>query len=218
MNFKKILAAVAAGALALSLFSFSASAAEELTFTMNVRNDPSWVDHAQSITINGNGTYDYTVDLSDDPAVTWPNFNTPASESAPAEYAGSTITLESFKINGVEWPVAPDGLNTREFVAAAEGSTNPTVNFNFWNTWYTEGNMIDMTNAKFTPNLGYSFLDADGKAIEVTEFSFTFTIDGVGGEFAGGTASPSTGNVPVIALGAVMALAVAGAVISRKRR
>jgi hypothetical protein len=65
----------------------------------------------------------------------------------------------------------------------------------------------------------YALLDDTGKAITVESFTCDFTISGVGGEgAAAATTAPATGNVPVIAISAVCALAVVGAVVSRKRK
>jgi hypothetical protein len=222
MKLRKILAAVSAAALALSVMAFPVNAAEELTFTINARNTTTWTDIPQSVTVNGNGTYTATWDVSDNPSTQWCNFNTPATEPAPESYIGSTITLDSFKVNDMDWPVASaDGKNKTDFYAVAEGATEGTINFNFWNIWYEVGNMVDMSGAKATANSGYTFLDADGNPIEVTKLEVTFTLDGVDGVFVAGdgaTASASTGNAPVALIGGIAAVALAGALISRKRK
>ncbi|MDR0943455.1 MAG: hypothetical protein LBM41_02880 [Ruminococcus sp.] len=232
MNFKKIVAAVAASALALSLFAVSASAADPVTFTLDAQNagygeDYEWEVTSTPVTFEGNGEYTVDIDLSANPSDIWCKLNTPGNETAPAGWETATVEITSVKINDIDWPLVPNhAKNPGAFYAPVEGATEPFVNFNVWNVWYEPGNVIDMTNTKAVAGTGYSFLDDAGKRIVVEKMSVTFKVDGVDGvgltaadvEAANATTAPATGNVPVIAIGAVMALAVVGAVVSRKRK
>ncbi|MDR0974682.1 MAG: hypothetical protein LBL80_03190 [Ruminococcus sp.] len=218
MNFKKIIAAVAASALMLSTMAFSASAADPLTYKMQVVNI-NGVAVTQDVTIEGNGTY--SVEFTDLVDAPFQQFNTSAptgDEVVPAAYANASITLDSVTINGdIDWPVAPDGANTFALVSQYAGAGDPVVNYNFFNIWYKEGNMVDDTNME--PNSGgngYNFKDADGANITITSLAATFTISGVDGE--GATTAPATGNVSVYVLGSIMALAAVAVVASRKRK
>jgi hypothetical protein len=228
MKFSKIIAAVAAAALAFSAMTFSASAAEPLTFSLEAQNAGyapdeayTWVVVSQDVTIEGNGTYEVVFDVSANHSDIWTKFNTPAMDTAPAEYETAVIRLNSLKVNDVDWPVIAG--NESEFYAPVQGEKVPYVNFNFWNTWYTEGNVIDTTNTEFITGTGYKFLDDTGAPILVESFTVNFTIDGVGGVTAapasdGASTSASTGNMPIALIGGVAIVALTAAVVSRKRK
>jgi hypothetical protein len=227
MNFKKIIAAVAATALTLSVFTITASAADA-TFTLEAQNagygeDYEWEVTPTTVTVQGNGEYTVDIDLSANPSDIWCKLNTPATETAPDEYKTATIEITGVKINDIDWPLDPNcEKNPTAFYTPVEGATDPFINFNIWNVWYEAGNVVDMTNTKQVAGTGYSFLDDAGQRMVVEKVTVSFKIDGVGGvgltADALATSSPATGNVPVIAIGAVCALAVVGAVVSRKRK
>ncbi|MDR0903081.1 MAG: hypothetical protein LBM59_00425 [Ruminococcus sp.] len=208
MNFKKIIAAVAASAIMLSTMAFSASAAEPVSMIMYAKGDPSWVDVITTVDLNGDGDYSVTLDVSEDGSNEWGYFMADYTQSAPEEYKGATVTVKSFKINGVEYPLAKDSMT----LVGDDG----TFMFQIFNVWNEANNMLPAENLKMVGQL-YGLLDADGNKIKVENFSCDFTVSGVGGA-AAATTAPATGNVPVIVLGSVMALAVIGAVASRKRK
>jgi LPXTG-motif cell wall-anchored protein len=225
MNFKKIVAAVAAAALALSVFAFPASAADPLTFTVQVVGN-SGAAVPQDVTIDGNGTY--TVEftgLTDSP---YQQFNTPAPTGGAVDapgYENAQITLDSLTING-DLEVAAG--KSFPLLGTYNGGTDIVVNFNFFNVWYEAGNLIDDTNYTSTGS-AYNFLDADGNPVTVTSIAATFTISGVTDSAevadaapedaaAPATTAPATGNMPVALIGGVAVIALVGVVVSRKRK
>jgi hypothetical protein len=215
MNFKKIVAAVAAAALALSTLAFSASAADSITFPVQVQGaDGSNIQ--KEVTITDNGDYAITVDgLS---GSRFAMFNTPQLfDAAPAGFENATIALNSLTINGdIDWPVAD--TSAKPLYALYSDTPPEVVNFNFFNIYYEPGTIIDTTNCDVAPGSGYRFLDADGAPIEVTSLTANVTIAGIGAaEAPAATTAPATGNVPVGVIGLVAALALAGVVVSRKK-
>ncbi|MDR0903640.1 MAG: hypothetical protein LBM59_03305 [Ruminococcus sp.] len=268
MNFKKLIAAVAAGAMALSLMAFPASAADALTFNMSAKDSTTWADTSVAVTIEGNGDYSATLDVSATGAAGWGYLYFLGTGAAPAGYEEAQIQFTKVIIGETEFPVTggPNGL-----------LNNGKVDTNVFNVWYTAGNIIDMTNSQAEGQV-YAFLDADGNKITPASFTVEFTISGVAEAAAeteaaeteavaaeteaapaeteaepveeaapeveevapeteaaaeteaapavteapvaevAVTDAPATGNAPVIVVGSVMALALAGALISRKRK
>jgi LPXTG-motif cell wall-anchored protein len=226
MNFKKIVAAVAAAALALSTFAFSASAADPLTFPIQVVGN-SGAAVPQDVTINGNGTY--TVEFTDLADAPYQQFNTPAptgGEVVAPGYENAQITLDSILING---EIEVSAGKSFPLYGTYDTGTDLVVNFNFFNVWYEAGNLIDSANVEKYGN-AYNFLDADGNPVTVTSMKATFTISGVTEDAAEvadaapedaaapATTAPATGNMPVALIGGVAVLALAGVVVSRKRK
>jgi hypothetical protein len=216
MNFKKIIAAVAAGALALSLFAVSASA-ESATLQGSIQDaEVGWAVVSEQVELNGDG--DYTITIKPDTGYTqWGKFTfeVPTGGSTPASYANAYVTFNSVTVNGdTKLP-----LDAAVYPLCDE---NGAININLFNVWHVPalGYVLDTSeaNAVWTANSYAKFLDASGAPISITEWTVDFTISMDGAPAGAATTSPSTGNVPVIALGAAMALAVAGAVISRKRK
>ncbi|MDR0903641.1 MAG: hypothetical protein LBM59_03310, partial [Ruminococcus sp.] len=164
--------------------------------------------------ISGNGDYTVTLDVSATGADSWGYFWLTGTDEAPAGYETATITMNSFKINGTQWPLA-----VTEKPLLTMGRIGEIPIFNVWNK---PNEMLDMTNTKAVGQL-YGFLDADGKNIVIDSFELNFTISGVDGEGAapasdGATASASTGNMPVALIGGAAIALLSVAVISRKRR
>jgi hypothetical protein len=212
MNFKKIIAAVAASALMLSTMAFSASAADPTGVRGSIQDaEVGWAVVSEDIEISGDGSYSITV--APDTAYTkWGKFVFEAVDgaAAPADYANATVTFDSIVVNGdTELPLA-----TTSYPLCDDTGK---VNINLLNVWYVPdlGYVLDTAEgvAKFTAQTDCSFLDADGNAIPISTWTVNFTISGVGG-----TASASTGNASVYVIGSVMALAAVAVVASRKRK
>ncbi|MDR0987033.1 MAG: hypothetical protein LBL98_05015 [Ruminococcus sp.] len=212
MNFKKIIAAVAASALMLSTMAFSASAAADLGVRAMIQDaQVGWAVVNVDSTINGDGSYSVTIE-PDAAYNAWGKVAFEAVDGAVAsdEYLGATVTFDSVVVNGdTELPLAVSSY--------ALCDDTGKVNINLLNVWYEQagGNNLDVSEgvANLTPATSVQFLDADGNPIEISSWTINYTISGVGG-----SASPSTGNVSVYVLGSVMALAVVGVVASRKRK
>jgi LPXTG-motif cell wall-anchored protein len=209
MNFKKIIAAVAASALALSVMAFNVSAADEASVNVNAKDTVTWADTVVPVQLTGNGSYSATIEVAE-PATGWGYLTINATEKAPEAYVGSTLTFDSLILNGeVEVPFANKSLAFVDDTGA--------FNVNAFNCWWTDGNNIDM-NATTKEGDAYAFVDADGNKIPVTSMTLNFSVSGVGGAAAAETASPATGNAPVALIGGVAMLALVGAVVSRKRK
>jgi hypothetical protein len=214
MRLKKFLAILAAGAMAVSAMSFSASAADDFTFTAGAKDGVTWADTNTDVTISGNGDYTVTLDVSATGADSWGYFWLVGTDDAPAGYETATITMNSFKINGTEWALAKT-----EAPLLTKGRIGEIPIFNVWNK---PNEMLDMTNTKAVGQL-YGFLDADGKNIVIDNFELSFTISGVDGEGAapasdGATTSATTGNTPIALIGGAAIALLGVAAISRKRR
>ncbi|MDR0974681.1 MAG: hypothetical protein LBL80_03185 [Ruminococcus sp.] len=220
MKLKKILAIIAAGALAISALAIPTSAADDFTFIAGAKDGVTWADTNTDVTISGNGDYTVTLDVSATGADSWGYFWLTGSDEAPAGYENATITMNSFKINGTEWAFA-----TTEAPLLTKGRIGEIPIFNVWNK---TKEMLDMTNTKASGQL-YAFLDADGKNIVIDSFELNFTISGVDGEGAvasadaapasdGETTSATTGNMPIALIGGAAIVALGVAVVSRKRR
>jgi hypothetical protein len=206
---KKLLALIATAALALSVFTLPASAADDFTFTAAVKDGVTWVDTMQDVTLSGNGDYTVKFDVASIGSDQWGYFYMiDGAAAAPAGYEKATITMKSFKVNGAEIPFVTSSKDLLK-----DGKIGEIPVFNVWNIGKE---MLDTSSMVMAGQLR-SFTDADGNKIKVETFELTFTIDGVDGVFAATTA-PSTGNTPLYALGAVCALAVIGAAVSRKRK
>jgi hypothetical protein len=219
MNFKKIIAAVAASALMLSTMAFSASAADATGLRGSIQDaQVGWTVVSEDMEIAGDGSYSLTVAPSE-AYNTWGKFVFEAvdGEAAPAEYAGATITFDSIVVNG-DTELA---IGNPSFALVDDTGK---VNVNLLNVWYEQagGNILDTSEgaAKVVAATSAQFLDADGNPIDITTWTVNFTISGVGGAPAGdgATASAATGNTSVIVLGSVMALAAVAVVASRKRK
>jgi hypothetical protein len=216
MNFRKILATVAASALAVSLFAFPVNAADDYVIDATVKEGVTWADTVTPTTISGNGTYDVSIDTTSLGANNWGYFWLYSADKAPAGYDTATIKFNSFKVNGVDWPIVKGDV--MPFLQRDDGRLGELPVFNVWNK---DNSVADLTNTTPSGDL-VSFLDADGNAMVVTSFDVNFTIDGVDGVFADGgavttTSSPATGNMPIALIGGAAIAALIGMVVSRKK-
>jgi hypothetical protein len=208
MNFKKIVAAVAAGVLTLSTFAFSATAADPTTVTFYAKEDTTWADTPTTIDVTGDGDYSVTLDVSAVKSRTWGYFMADYTQAAPEEYRNAMVTVKSFKVNGdIEIPLA---VTTKNWVSTEDLS----YQLQLFNIWTQENNMVQADRLKEVGGM-YALLDENGTAITVESFTVDFTISNYGGA---ATTAPATGNTPVMVISAICALAVVGAVVSRKRK
>jgi hypothetical protein len=214
MNFKKIVAVVATAAMALSAFSFSASAADPTVVQIVTKDATSWQDTVAEVEVNGDGTYTGTVDLSAINPTILGYIWVYGVEDTPADYANATLTIDSVKINGTEWPLVTTS------VALINPATAPVIGERtIMNVWNEPNNMLDMTNTSKSLGNGYSFLDADGAKIAVSSVEVTFTLSGVGAAAApAATTAPATGNTPIAIIGGIAVAGLIGTVVSRKRK
>ena len=244
MKIKKILAAIAATAVAVSTMAVTAfagqdeSALADGTAFLNI-NKSDWSDFAAEYTnvaVTGDGTY--TVSMTASEPVDMGQFNALEIVNGETLY-GSTyvVTIDSVKINGEEkkiaegWTLSADGAGIKTRVNI----------YNEWNSPDAAGEDQRAADGDIMSKTAM-LISADDLA-GVTSLEVTFTVSGIGGGDASSEASepettsdepapaanesapaaetteaPATGNVPAAVMLSVMAVAGAAVVASRKRK
>ncbi|MCM1329381.1 MAG: hypothetical protein NC253_08050 [Ruminococcus sp.] len=242
MKIRKILAAVAATAVAVSTMAVTAFAGQDAsgladgTAYLNL-NTADWAEFEADWTnaeVTGDGTY--TVSGTMAAPTDMGQFNALEIVNGETKF-GTTyvVTVDSIKVNGVEIKVA-DG-----FTCSADGG-GVTTRVNLYNEWNSPDD--GATN----PNGDLDQRAADGDVMSksaqmtgsmdamagVETIEVTFTVSGIGGGAAAAdetpadastdaaaettTTAPATGNVPAAAVVSVMAVAGLAAVASKKRK
>lgn len=243
MKIRKILAAVAATAVAVSAMAVNVFAAQDAsaladgTAYLNL-NKADWSDYEAEWTnaeVTGNGTYTVSAKMAE--ATDLGQFNALEIKNGETKF-GTTyvVTVDSFKINGVEVKVgdsytcSADGAGVTTRVNLYNEWNNPDESATNKDTGTPDNRAADGDIMSKTARLVGSVDDLAGiETIEVT-----FTVSGIGdaaasadaGEAAdagtpagdGNTDSQKTGNVPAVAMVSVMALAGVAAVASKKRK
>lgn len=244
MKIKKILAAAAAAAVAVSTMAVSAFAAQDTsgladgTAYLNL-NKADWTEYEAEWTnaeITGDGTY--TVSMKASEPIDFGQFNALEILNGETKF-GTTyvVTVDSIKQNGVE-------IKTEEgFTCSADGS-GVTTRVNLYNEW----NSPDDTATNPNGDIDQRCADGDVMsksarlvgtmdALAGTEtLEVTFTVSGIGGAAAAEEAAPAetadeapaadtaptttaaTGNAAVASIAAVMAVAGAAAIAAKKRK
>lgn len=247
MKIKKIIAAIAASAVAVSVMAVSAFAAQDAsaladgTAYLNINND-QWGDFDAEWTnaaVTGNGTY--TVSMTGADNINLAQFNALEILNGEVLFGRTyTVTVDSVKINGEEKKVA-EGYTC----SADEKAITTRVNlYNEWNNpsdKVSDDGYVDCRSADGDFMSKSAKIISDDDLIGVSSIEVTFTVSGIDegnsdtGDNAadeaaestdnndaaasdGDTASTGTGNVPVAAMAAVMAVAGTAAVASRKRK
>ena len=247
MKIKKILAAVAATAVAVSTMAVSAFAAQDTsgladgTAYLNL-NTADWAAFDAEWTnaeVTGDGTY--TVSMKAASPVDLGQFNALEIMNGETKF-GTTyvVTVDSIKINGVEVKTAEG------FTCSADGA-GVTTRVNIYNEWNSPDDSA--TN----PNGDLDQRAADGDIMSKSArmvasmddmagtetMEVTFTVSGIGGAAAPAeettdaadttdaaeapaadtapTTTAATGNVPVAVMVSVMAVAGAAVVATKKR-
>jgi hypothetical protein len=219
MNFKKIVAAVAAAALALSAFAFSASAVDSYTVSAIVKEATTWNDTTTKIDVTGNGTYTVSVDVSATGADTFGYLWLMGYDKASDDYANATLTVDSVKFDGVEQTITNPTYPFLMPKTAPIMGEHPM--FNVWNA--DDAPAIDLSGATKLDGTGYQFPGADGTPLKIGVFEVTFTISGVGeaapaADAGAATTAPATGNTPIAIIGGIAVAGLIGTVVSRKRK
>lgn len=247
MKIKKILAAVAATAVAVSTMAVSAFAAQDTsgladgTAYLNL-NTADWAAFDAEWTnaeVTGDGTY--TVSMKAASPVDLGQFNALEIMNGETKF-GTTyvVTVDSIKINGVEVKTAEG------FTCSADGA-GVTTRVNIYNEWNSPDDSA--TN----PNGDLDQRAADGDIMSKSArmvasmddmagtetMEVTFTVSGIGGAAAPAeettdaadttdaaeapaadtapTTTAATGNVPVAVMVSVMAVAGTAVVATKKR-
>ena len=241
MKIKKIVAAIAAAAVAVSTMAVSAFAAQNTdsladgTAYLNI-NDSEWSDFDatwENVQITGDG--DYTVSMTGADGIALAQFNALEVKNGETFFNRTyTITVTSIMINGVEQKIGEG------YTCSADGAAiNTRVNlYNEWNSPnedVSDDGAIDCRAAdgdvmsKTATMIDSSCLEAGTNDIVVK-----FTVAGTGVDAAADTTadaaettdvaattettSTATGNASAAAIAAVMAAAGVAAIAAKKRK
>lgn len=248
MNIKKIVAAVAAAAVAVSTMAISAFAGQNTdsltdgTAYLNI-NLSDWSDFEatwENVEITGDGTY--TVSMTGADGVNIGQFNALEIKNGETVFNRTyTVTVDSIKINGVEQKIEEG------YTCSADGA-GLTTRVNIYNEWNNPNEDVAADGAvdcraadgdvmsKTARMIDASCLEAATNDIEVT-----FTVAGTGAAAAADTTddttaapaettetgsaaettettSTATGNASAAAIAAVMAAAGVAAIAAKKRK
>ena len=240
MKIKKIVAAIAAAAVAVSTMAVSAFAAQNTdsladgTAYLNI-NSSDWSDFEatwENVEITGDG--EYTVSMKGADGIALAQFNALEVKNGEVKFGRTyTITVTSIMINGIEQKIA-DGYTC----SADANAINTRVNlYNEWNNpseELSDDGVVDCRSAdgdfmsKSARMIDSACLEAGTNDIVVT-----FTVAGIGGAAADTTAdttadapaadtaattSTGTGNASAAAIAVVMAVAGVAAIAAKKRK
>ncbi len=241
MKIKKIVAAIAAAAVAVSTMAVSAFAAQNTdsladgTAYLNI-NDSEWSDFGatwENVQITGDG--DYTVSMTGAEGIALAQFNALEVKNGETFFNRTyTITVTSIMINGVEQKIGEG------YTCSADGAAiNTRVNlYNEWNSPnedVSDDGAVDCRSAdgdvmsKTATMIDSSCLEAGTNDIVVK-----FTVAGTGAAAAADTTadtaettdaaattettSTATGNASAAMIAAVMAAAGVAAIAAKKRK
>ena len=223
MKLNKIFASVSAAAVAVSAMAVSAFAADPITVKLNSQNTDSWTMYSsEEYVIDGDGDYTFTLDAGGENSYITLYIKDVTEKKPTSEgYENAVMTINSITVNGKKL-----GLTQTEFPLLNESTgVFDVCPINGWATTYVIPGEC-------------AFDDADGGSFSygepVNTFEVNCTISGIGGGAAAPaeteaapaeteaapaetTTAPATGNTTAAAMVAVMAVAGAAAVISKKR-
>ncbi|MCI5946910.1 MAG: hypothetical protein MRZ39_08505 [Oscillospiraceae bacterium] len=238
MKIKKIVAAIAAAAVAVSTMAVSAFAAQNAdsfadgTAYLNI-NDSEWSDFDatwENVQITGDG--DYTVSMTGADGIALAQFNALEVKNGETFFNRTyTITVTSIMINGTEQKIA-DG-----YTCSADGNAiNTRVNlYNEWNSPSEEvsddGNVDCRAADGDFMSKSATMIDSSCLEAGTNDIVVKFTVAGTGVDAAADTTadttdaaettettSTATGNASAAAIAAVMAAAGVAAIAAKKRK
>lgn len=231
MKLKKIIAAIAATAVAVSTMAVTAFAGQDPagfadgTAFLNI-NDSNWGTpdgEWTNVEITGDGTY--TVALTGATAFTMGQFNALDIVNGETVFGREyTVTIDSIKINGVESKIEEG------YTCSADGGAI-TTRVNIFNEWNNPSEEVSADGYVDNRCADGDFMSKSARmvtaAIEgITDIEVTFTVAGIGAGAATDAAdtatettteAPATGNAPIAGIAVVMALAGTAAVVSKKK-
>ena len=241
MKIKKIVAAIAAAAVAVSTMAVSAFAAQNTdsladgTAYPNI-NDSEWSDFDatwENVQITGDG--DYTVSMTGADGIALAQFNALEVKNGETFFNRTyTITVTSIMINGTEQKIA-DGYTC----SADANAINTRVNlYNEWNSPSEEvsddGNVDCRAADGDFMSKSATMIDSSCLEAGTNDIVVKFTVAGTGVDAAADTTadtaettdaaettettSTATGNASAAAIAAVMAAAGVAAIAAKKRK
>ena len=246
MKIKKIVAAIAAAAVAVSTMAVSAFAAQNTdsladgTAYLNI-NDSEWSDFNatwENVEITGDG--EYTVSMTGADGIALAQFNALEVKNGETFFNRTyTITVTSIMINGVEQKIGEG------YTCSADGAAiNTRVNlYNEWNSpnedVSDDGNVDCRAADGDVMSKTATMIDSSCLEAGTNDIVVTFTVAGTGAatEATADTAdtadtaetteapaettettSTATGNASAAAIAAVMAAAGVAAIAAKKRK
>ena len=241
MNFKKIIASVAAAAVAVSTMAVSAFAAQNAdsfadgTAYLNINlSDWSEFDATwENAEITGDGTY--TVSMTGADGINIGQFNALEIKNGETVFNRTyTVTVDSIKINGVEQKIGEG------YTCSADG-VGLTTRVNLYNEWNTPNEDVSDDGAVDCRAADGDVMSKTARMIDAScletatnDIEVTFTVAGTGAAAAADTAadtaettdaaettettSTATGNASAAAIAAVMAAAGVAAIAAKKRK
>lgn len=241
MKIKKIVAAIAAAAVAVSTMAVSAFAAQNAdsfadgTAYLNI-NDSEWSDFDatwENVQITGDG--DYTVSMTGADGIALAQFNALEVKNGETFFNRTyTITVTSIMINGTEQKIA-DGYTC----SADANAINTRVNlYNEWNSpsedVSDDGNVDCRAADGDFMSKSATMIDSSCLEAGTNDIVVKFTVAGTGVDAAADTTadtaettdaaettettSTATGNASAAAIAAVMAAAGVAAIAAKKRK
>lgn len=241
MKIKKIVAAIAAAAVAVSTMAVSAFAAQNTdsladgTAYLNI-NDSEWSDFDatwENVQITGDG--DYTVSMTGADGIALAQFNALEVKNGETFFNRTyTITVTSIMINGTEQKIA-DGYTC----SADANAINTRVNlYNEWNSpsedVSDDGNVDCRAADGDFMSKSATMIDSSCLEAGTNDIVVKFTVAGTGAAAAADTTadtaettdaaattettSTATGNASAAMIAAVMAAAGVAAIAAKKRK
>lgn len=242
MKLKRIVAAIAAAAVAVSTMAMTAFAGQDAaaladgTAYLNI-NTPDWAAFDAEWTnaeITGDGTY--TVAMKGAPGITVGQFNALEIKNGETLFNRTyTVTVDSIKIDGTEAKIAEG------YTCSADGACI-TTRVNLYNEWNDPSE--EVSDDGFVDNRAADgdVMSKSARMIEagyegVSDIEVTFTVSGIGGAAAAAetteeaapaadeapaadttTTATATGNTSAAVIVSLMAVAGVAAIASSKRK
>ena len=238
MKIKKIVAAIAAAAVAVSTMAVSAFAAQNTDGLADgtaylAINNSEWSDFDatwENVEITGDGTY--TVSMKGADNISLAQFNALEVKNGEVKFGRTyVITVDSIMINGVEQKIA-DG-----YTCSADGAAINT-RVNLYNEWNNPSEDVSDDGFVDCRSADGDFMSKSARMIDsacleagTSDIVVTFTVSGLGGAADAAadttadttaetteTTSTATGNTSAAVILSVMAVAGVAAIAAKKRK
>ena len=211
MKLKKIIAAIATAAVAVSTMAVNAFAAETISCKLYSQNTESWTlyeSDAFDISTDG-GDYNVTLNAGGENLYITLYFKDVTGGAAPDAFKDGTVTINSIKANGKT--LTP--TKTEYELVNSDSGVIDVCMINGWAETFVEAGDCPMSEEGDS----YSF----GAPVDTFEVNFSVSFGDAAAEAAPEAATetteaPATGNAPIAAMAVVMALAGAAAVAAKR--
>ena len=214
MKLKKIIAAIAAAAVAVSTMAVNAFAAETISCKLYSQNTESWTlyeSDAFDISTDG-GDYNVTLNAGGENLYITLYIKDVTGGAASDAFKGGTVTINSIKANGKS--LTP--TKTEYELVNPDSGVIDVCMINGWAETFVEAGDCPMSEEGDS----YSF----AAPVDTFEVDFSVSFGDAATEAApeaateATTEAPATGNAPIAAMAVVMALAGAAAVAAKRTK